>query len=170
MITRFVPRILLLSLSMAAGATGRAQAAGPPAPPPAELNVVVSETLDRRAEGFATFGAIQSVFTRVLGAQGWPVKINVERFASNNPDYDYELRVFFKGIYYETPGELTVRAWMTLFDHGKEHDFGIIKFQLVQGPIEHRDDAFEALLRGEAKIAASKIGPILFPMSEGKRR
>jgi hypothetical protein len=169
MITRFAPGILLLSLLIAAGATGRAQAPSPTAAPPAELNVVISQTLDRRAEGFATFAAIQSVFTRVLSAQGWPVKINVERFASNNPDYDYELQVFFEGIYYETPGELTVRAWMTLYDHGKEHDFGIIKFQLVQGPIEHRDDAFEALLRGEAKIAASKIGPILFPKAEGKR-
>jgi hypothetical protein len=97
------------------------------------------------------------------------VRINVERFASNNPDYDYELRVFFKGIYYETPGTLTVRAWMTLFDHGKEHDFGIIKYQLNQGPIEHRDDAFEVLLRGEAEIAASKIGPILFPEIDGHK-
>jgi hypothetical protein len=131
--------------------------------------VVVSETLDRRAEGVTTFAAIQSAFTRALSHRGWPVRINVERFASNNPDYDYELRVFFKGIYYETPGTLTVRAWMTLFDHGKEHDFGIIKYQLNQGPIEHRDDAFEVLLRGEAEIAASKIGPILFPEIDGHK-
>jgi hypothetical protein len=160
---RTAPRTLLLSLLIASGATGRAQAQNPPASPLPVLTVVVSESLDRRAEGVTTFAAIQSAFTRVLGKRGWPVKISVERFAANNSDSDYELRVFFRGIYYETPGELTVRAWMTLFDHGKEHDFGIIKYQIVQGPIEHRDDAFEVLLRGEAEIAASKIEPILFP-------
>jgi hypothetical protein len=97
------------------------------------------------------------------------VTVHVDRFASNNPDRDLELRVFFRGIYYETPGQLTVRAWMTLFDHGKEHDFGIVKFQINQGPIEHRDDAFVALLRGEAALAASKIGPILFPATDGHK-
>lgn len=160
MTTRLFPAALLLSLLAAPGV--RAQPAVSPAPTPV-LTVVVSESMDRRAEGVTTFAAIQSAFTRAFARHGWPVRINVERFASNNPDYDYELRVFFRGIYYETPGELTVRAWMTLFDHGKEHDFGIVKYQLTQGPIQHRDDAFEAVLRGEAELAAAKIEPILFP-------
>lgn len=154
---------MLLSLLLAAGSTGRAQPSTAPAAAQPDLGVVVSETLDRGAEGFATFAAIQKVFTRVLSERKWPVSVSVERFAANNPEHDYELRVFFKGIYYETPGVLTLRAWMTLVDHGKEHDFGIIKFQINQGPIEHRDDAFEVLLRGEAEIAASKIEAILFP-------
>jgi hypothetical protein len=162
---RLIPLSLLLSLAMACGA----QAQKTPSPPPSELTVVVSETMDRRAEGVTTFAAIQSAFKSVLGRRGWPVKINVERFASNNPDYAYELRVFFEGIYYETPGVLTLRTWMTLFDHGKEHDFGIVKFQINQGPIEHRDDAFEVLLKGEAEIAASKIEPILFPGLSGRK-
>jgi len=158
--TRLKPVLLLLSGLIVLAATGTAQT---PSAPPAVLNVTVAEMINRRSEGVATFAAIQKVFTRVFNKRGWPVGVNVERFASNNPDYDYELRVFFKDIYYETPGDLTVTAWMTLFDHGKEHDFGIIKYQLVQGPIEHRNDAFEALLRGEAELAASKIEPILFP-------
>jgi hypothetical protein len=160
---------LIFSLIAAAGATARAQAPVAPAPAPLHIAVVVSEALERRAEGVTTFAAIQTAFTKVLSKQGWPATVTVERFAANNPDYDVELRVFFRGIYYETPGELTVRAWMTLFDHGREHDFGIIKYQLVQGPIEHRDDAFEALLRGEAEIAAAKIGPILFPTEETRK-
>jgi hypothetical protein len=167
---RLTPRTLLLSLIIAAGSTARAQAPKAPPGPPSELSVVVSESVDRRAEGVSTFAAIQSVFTRVFSRQGWPVTISVERFAANNPEHDYELKVFFRGIYYETPGVLTVRAWMTLFDHGKEHDFGIIKYQIDQGPIEHREDAFEVLLRGEAEIAASKIGPILFPKPQERKR
>lgn len=165
--TRLIPATLLLSLAAACGSKAQAQKA--PASPPSELTVVVSETMDRRAEGVTTFAAIQSAFKSVLGRRGWPVTISVERFASNNPDYEYELRVFFEGIYYETPGVLTLRTWMTFFDHGKEHDFGIVKFQINQGPIEHRDDAFEALLRGEAQIAASKIEPILFPGLNGRK-
>jgi hypothetical protein len=157
--------VLLLAVLSAPAATAVAQSQRPPT----EIAVVVSEALDQRAEGVTTFAAIQSAFTRVFGRQGWPATVSVERFAANNPDHDFELRVFFRGIYYETPGTLTVRAWMTLFVKGKEHDFGIIKYQIVQGPIEHRDDAFEALLRGEAEIAASKIGPILFPKPGGKK-
>jgi hypothetical protein len=157
--TRLKSEILLLVFAMAAVTTGLAQR--PTAP--TELTVTVSESVNRRAEGFATFSAIQSVFTRVFSKRGWPVKINVERFASNNPDHDYELRVFFKQLDYDTPGQLTVRAWMTLFENGKEHDFGILKYQLNQGPIEHHEDAFEAVLRGEAELAAAKIEPILFP-------
>jgi hypothetical protein len=151
---------------MAASTAARAQAPVTQESSLPELTVTVAESLDSRAEGFSTFATIQSVFARVLGARHWPVKVNVVRFAANNPDKDYELRVFFRGIYYETPGQLTIRAWMTLFDHGKEHDFGIIKSQLNQAPIEHRNDAFEVLLGEEARIAAAKIGPILFPKSD----
>jgi hypothetical protein len=165
-----LPRIaLILSLVAAASGTARAQAPAAPATAPTHIAVVVSEALERRAEGVTTFAAIETAFTKVFGKQDWPATVTVERFASNNPDYDVELRVFFRGVYYETPGELTVRAWMTLFDHGKEHDFGIIKYQLVRGPIEHRDDAFEALMRGEAQIAAAKIGPILFPAQAARK-
>jgi hypothetical protein len=157
--------LLLLPMLAALSATALAQPP-PPAPPPAELTVTVSEMIGRRAEGIATFAAIQKVFTRVFNRRGWPVKINVERFASNNPDHDLELKVYFKDLYYD--GRLTLTAWMTLFDHGKEHDFGILKYQLVQGPIEQRDDVFEALLRGEAEQVASKIEPILFPPPGGR--
>jgi hypothetical protein len=168
-ITRSAPGTLLFSLLLAASTTAHAQAPAAPAPSLPELTVTVSESLDRRAEGFATFGAIQSVFTRVLNERHWPVKINVVRFAANNPDQGYELRVFFRGIYHETPDQLTIRAWMTLFDHGKEHDFGIIKSQLDRGTILYGNDAFEMLLAMEARAVAAKIGPILFPNPDGHK-
>jgi hypothetical protein len=164
--TRFASGMLILSLLISGGFRARAQTAPPPAAPPRELTVVVSESLDRSAEGFSTFSATRKVFTSVFNRRGWPVKINVERFASNNPDYDYELRVYFRGVSYETPGVLTLRAWMTLFDHGKEHDFGIIKSQLNQNVLDHRQDSFEDVLRHAAEIAADKIEPILFPKTE----
>jgi hypothetical protein len=137
-----------------------------PAQAPAQqrvLTVVVSESLDRHAQGVTTFAAIQKVFEKVLSRQGWPVKVEVTRFASNNPDYDLELDVFFKSFNYETPDDLTLRAWFTLYDHGQEHDFGILKYQLHQRPLERHEDAFEATLAGEAGLAASKITPVLFP-------
>jgi hypothetical protein len=160
---------LLIPLLSAAGNTARAVAPAAAASAPTQIAVVVSEALERRAEGVTTFAAIQKAFTKAFSRQGWPATVSVERFAANNPDYDVELRVFFRGVYYETPGELTVRAWMTLFEHGREHDFGIIKYQLVQGPIEHRDDAFEVLMRGEAELAAARIGPILFPAQAARK-
>jgi hypothetical protein len=148
-----------LSLLLAAAPRCPAQSSAQPR----VLTVVVSETLDRHAEGVTTFAAIQSAFEKVFSHQGWPVKVEVTRFAANNPDYDLELDVFFKSFNYETPDDLTLRAWVTLYDHGKKHDFGILKYQLNQRPLQKRDDAFEATLAGEAQLAASKIGPVLFP-------
>jgi hypothetical protein len=146
---------------MAAGAT-RALAQSAP-PTPRVLTVVISETLDRHAEGVTTYAAIEKAFTKVLSRQGWPIKVEVTRFASNNPDYDLELDVFFKSFNFETPDDLTVRAWVTLYDHGTKHDFGMLKFQLNQRPLDKREDGFEAVLKGEAQLAASKVGPVLFP-------
>jgi hypothetical protein len=136
-----------------------------PAPAPRELTVEVAESLDRSAERVSTFAAIQKIYSRVLGRPGGPLKVTVERFASNNSDTDLELQVFFKGLYYETPGNLTLRAWVTLYDHGKEHDFGIIKVQLDQAPLDLHEDAFEHLVKEQAMIVAKKMEPILFPQT-----
>jgi hypothetical protein len=160
-------RVCVILCLLPAALPLRAQNAPPPPAQPRVLSVVVSETLDRNAEGFATFGAIQKVFTKVLNGRKWPVTVSVERFASNNPDQDLELDVFFKRLYYETPGLLTLSAWVTFYDHGKEHDFGMVKYQLNQGPVEHRADAFEVAVRGVAEIAAAKIQPVLFPNTDG---
>jgi hypothetical protein len=161
--TRLTLAALLLALAATVAAPARAQ----PAPPaPRELTVEVSEMLDRNAERVSTFAAIQKIYTHVLEKRGWPLKVTVERFASNNSDTDLELQVFFKGLYYETPGVLTLRAWVTLYDHGKEHDFGMIKVQLTQAPLDIREDAFEHLVREEATVVASKMEPILFPRAD----
>jgi hypothetical protein len=162
--SRFLSFAFILGLLAAAAARMSAQQ---PAAEPRTLTVVVSETLNRSAEGFSTYAAIEKVFTRVLSRQGWPVKVEVTRFASNNPDYDLELDVFFKSFNFETPDNLTVVAWFTLYDHGTKHDFGLLKFQLNQRPLDKRQDGFEAALRGEALLAASKVGPVLFPPAPG---
>jgi hypothetical protein len=143
--------------------------AQPPPPPQRELTVEVAESLDRNAERVSTFAAIQKIYMRVLERKGGPLKVTVERFASNNADTDLELEVFFKGLYYETPGNLTLRAWVTLFDHGKEYDFGIIKVQLAQAPLDIHEDAFEHLVKEQAMTVARKMEPILFPKSDAPR-
>jgi hypothetical protein len=157
----------VLSLGLLAAAAARLSAQSPTPAEPRTLTVVVSETLNRSAEGVSTYAAIEKVFTRVLSRQGWPVKVEVTRFASNNPDFDLELDVFFKSFNFETPDNLTVVAWFTLYDHGKKHDFGLLKFQLNQRPLDKRQDGFEAALRGEALLAAAKVGPVLFPPAPG---
>jgi hypothetical protein len=157
----------LLTVFLFAAAAGCTQAQTTSAPAPRTMTIVVSESLNRGAEGISTFAAIQKVFTSVLEKRLYPIKVNVERFASNNPDYPCELEVFFKGFYSETPGDLTLRAWVTLYDQGKEHDFGILKYQLYPAPLLHREDQFEGALRGEAEIVATKLTPILFLKSGG---
>jgi hypothetical protein len=165
--TLFFRSLLPCCLMLASALPGRAQNAPLPPPQPRVLSIVVSEMLDRRAEGFATFSAIQKVFLKTFTAKKWPLSVTVDRFASNNPDEDFELQVFFKRLYYETPGVLTLSAWVTFYDHGKEHDFGMLKYQLNQGPVEHRGDAFEVALHGMAELAAAKIEPIIFPKASG---
>ncbi|HZZ19086.1 MAG TPA: hypothetical protein VFE25_06950 [Opitutaceae bacterium] len=156
--------VTLLGLCLLAAPAARSAAQGAPvAAEPRVLTIVVSETLDRRAEGVTTYAAIEKAFTRVFSRQGWPVKVEVTRFASNNPDYDLELDVFFKSFNFETPDDLTVRAWVTLYDRGAKHDFGMLKYQLNQRPLDKHQDGFEAVLRGEAQLAAAKVGPVLFP-------
>jgi hypothetical protein len=162
--TRLTVAALALSLAATGASPARAQTAPPP---PRELTVEVAESLDRNAERISTFAAVQKIYTQVFMKRGWPLRMTVERFASNNADTDLELQVFFKGLYYETPGVLTLRAWVTLYDHDKEHDFGIIKVQLTQAPLDIREDAFEHLVREEATIVAGKLEPILFPKAEG---
>jgi hypothetical protein len=163
------PRLLtaVLCLGLIAAAT-RAPAQPAPSPrSPRVLTVVISEALDRRAEGVTTYAAIEKAFTKVLSKQGWPVTVVVTRFAANNPDYDLELDVFFKSFDFETPDALTVRAWVTLYDNGTKHDFGILKYQMNRRPLDTRQDSFEAVLRGEAQLAASKVTPVLFPGTAG---
>ena len=149
---------------------GSAQAPVAATGAPRELTVAVVESLVRGPGRTTDFDRINTVFTDVLGRQKWPVKIKVERFAANTPPTDIELRVFYQGIYEETPGDLTFRAWMILDDHGVKHDFGVVRFRYYPRPMQPEDDVLERVVRGAAEIAASKIGSALFPKADGQKR
>jgi hypothetical protein len=164
--TRLAAAALLLSLLLAGGARGGAQA-----PPPAlpELKVVVVESLVRGPGRITDYERIETEFTGVFEKRKWPVTVRVERFASNTADEGLQLRIFYQGIYEEAPGDLTFHAWMTLFDHGKKKDFGIVKFRYNPRPLQDEDDVLNRVVRGAAVIAADKIEAALFPRTGGSK-
>jgi len=164
--TSFPLRSILLAGVLATGIAGAAETA-PAAPAaadaPREFTIVVVESIGPRPGDIDTFDRIAEVFTRVIKERKWPVKVKVERFASNLPAYETVLRVFYKGIHEEMPGELTFRAWMILEDHGEKHDFGIIPYRYTPRPGEPVEDSLQNTIRGAARDVAKKIEPILFP-------
>jgi hypothetical protein len=139
-----------------------------PAPKPV-LAIDVVESLGRGTNRLTDFDRISTVFTDVFSRRKWPVTLKMERFAANDPSYDYELRVFFEGIYEETPGDLTFHAWMTLFDHGTKHDFGMVRFRYYPRPGQDAEDALERAVRGGAEEVAPKIGAILITHGDGHK-
>jgi hypothetical protein len=154
---------------LVAGATCQAQTAPATSAAPRELTVFVVESLVRGPGRITDFDRIKAIFTDVFGQRKWPVRINVERFAANSPAHDFELRVFFEGIYEETPGDLTFHAWMTLYDHGEKRDFGVVRFRYYPRPMQQEEDALERVVRGAAQIAADKIESALFPKPDGRK-
>lgn len=154
-------------LFCAATSVGPAQA--PTAAAPRELTVSVVESLARGPGRITDFDRLRMVFTDVFEHRKWPVKIKVERFAANTPTSDIELRVFYQGIYEEAPGDLTFHAWMTLYDRGVKHDFGIVRYRYNPRPLQQEDDVLERVVRGAADVAASKIEAALFPKAEGPK-
>jgi hypothetical protein len=161
---------LLISLLLANGVTGLAQSAATTTVAPRELTIVVVESLVRGPGRITDYDRINSVFTQVFESRKWPVTIKVERFAANTPEHDIELRVFYSGIYEETPGDLTFHAWMTLYDRGIKRDFGVVRFRYYPRAMELREDALERSVRGAAEVAADKIEAALFPKAERQKR
>lgn len=130
---------------------------------PGELVLVVVESVKGSSLGPRSYDRIARVFTDVFEARKWPVKIRDERFAANTPEHDTELRIFFNGISRQVPSELTFRAWMILYDHGTQHDFGVVRFDYSPRAGEQMEDALDRVVRGAALVAADKVQPILFP-------
>jgi hypothetical protein len=162
--TRFALGILLASFSLATGGTGRAQTSASPAGAPRELTIVVVDELGGdNSRYYNTFNRIARVFTDVFEARKWPVKINVERFGANAPPHEIEMRIYVQSIRRETPVDLVFSAWMTLDDHGKKQDFGIVRYRYSPRLAENASDRLDHLVRGAAIIAAAKIESALFP-------
>jgi len=134
-----------------------------------ELTVVVVDSLVRGPGRIPDFDRINTVFTNVFERRKWPVRIKVERFASNSAPSDIELQVFYQGIRRDTPDSLAFQAWMTLYDHGVKHDFGVIRYRYNPRPLQDEEDVLERVVRGAAEMAASRIEAVLFPKAEGPR-
>ena len=160
--------ILLLLGGVVLPATGRSETTS--AGSQGELTIVVVESLRERSLGDSPYDRISRVFTDVFETRKWPVKIKDERFAANTPNHDLELRVFFHGIARDTPSELTFRAWILLYDHGKKHDFGMIRYRYSPRLGENMDDVLDKAVAGAARIAVEKIEPILFPDQSAAKR
>lgn len=161
--THLVAAIFSLASILVPNSFGQA-----PASPVAsrELAIVVVESLGSGISDRNDFDRLDLAFTKVFAQRKWPAKIVVERFAANGPAHDTELRVFLKGIYEEMPGDLTFHAWMTLQDHGKKRDFGIVRFRYYRRPGERMDEILDKVFEGAAVVTADKIEPLLFPKTE----
>jgi hypothetical protein len=167
--TRHPYSIFISSLVLAASGTVSAQTA--PSAPAAqrELTVEVVESLEHGPGRVPDFDRINSVFTDVFQKREWPVKIKVERFAANTSPHETELRIFYQGIFEETPGDRTFRAWMILYDHGTKHDLGFVHYTYYSRPLQNVEDVLEHAVRGAAEEAATKIESVL-PLKEGGPR
>jgi len=166
---QFTLGTLLFALFLATQVAGAEQAAKPAADTPQELSIVVVDSLSRGSGGYNAFNRIDRVFTNIFEKQKWPLKIAVERFASNTPAHEIELRIFYQGIFEEKFSDMTFHAWMTLTEHGKKHDFGVVKFSYYPHPGQRMEDIIDIVVRGAAELAVEKVGDVLFPKEEKKK-
>src|ERR1017187_7115530 len=152
--TRFALGLLLFPFVLAIGGTGRAQTAPTTADARRVFTIVVVDELGGSNSSFYnTFNRIDRVFTEVFEARKWPVKITAERFGANAPTHDIEMRIYIQSIRWETPVDLVFSAWMTLDDHGKKKDFGVVRYRSNPRPTENVEDQLDKIVRGAANIA-----------------
>jgi hypothetical protein len=166
--THLIGALCLCGL-IAAALPGRAQAPAAPAAAPRELKIVVVEELQRGRGRIYDYNVIASVFKDVFEARKWPYTITVERFASNTSDDDTQLRIFFQGIFKDTPDEVTFHAWMTFYDRGVKTDFGLIRSRYAPHTLLQKEDVVELVVRGAAIEAADKIESVLKPKPAAKK-
>lgn len=142
----------------------------PKAPDPRpELTIVVVESLDANTSRINAFDRIARMFTETFEQRQWPVKIETERFAANQPLHPIELKVFFQRIAEEIQGELTFRGWMTLEANGAKHDFGVIRARYSYRAAEDMNERLDRVTQAAAVMAADKIERILFPATPPPR-
>lgn len=160
---------LLLSLFTLAPALQAANSDNAPADDARRtLTVTVIEPVERHPGNDEFYHRIARVFTDVFEARNWPVSIDVQRFGANQPELDLELRVFLQPIREESPGDLTFRAWMTLYDRGTKHDFGVITHRHYPRPGRNMTDVLDEVVRGAANEVSKKIETALFPTTASK--
>ena len=160
---------LLLAVLAAGTSAARAETAPAAGRDPETLKIIVVESLIRGESRIADFDRINQVFSDVFSGRNWPLKVTVERFASNTPEGGTQLRVFYQGIYPEAPDDLTFHAWMILYLDGVKHDFGIVKYRYNPRASQGEDSILEHVVRGAAVIAADKIEGVFHPKKGDKK-
>jgi hypothetical protein len=140
---------------------GQAQTA-PAAGVPSELPLVVVEVAGRQTGAITDFDRLDMAFQRVARERQWPVTIVGERFASNTPTYQNEVRVYHRPLRQDTPQDLTFRSWVTATVNGVEHDLGIITHRHYRRAGEHHDDMLDRIFRGAAEATADRLELLFF--------
>jgi hypothetical protein len=130
------------------------------------LAIVVVENLGHSGGAITAVERLDMAFNKIAKERKWPAKPNAERFAANTPDRETELRVFTQPLRNDVPGEITLRAWVTLTVDGRKHDFGIVKYDYRPRPGEQFEDTLQKVYVGGAAKIADKVEPLLFPKDE----
>ena len=161
-----IKTLALLACALAAvAAPSRAE----PTTDPGTLKIVVVEALVRGESRVDDYVRMEQVFTDVFNGRKWPLKVAVERFASNTPDDGTQLRIFYKGIYPEGPDDLVFHAWMILYTNGVKHDFGMFNYRYNPRASQSEESILEHVVRGAAVVAADKVGDVLYPKKGGAK-
>lgn len=134
------------------------------------LGVVITEPLRSRGQDDDDYNRLALAFETLGRRRGWPVKVEVERFAANNTVRDKELRVVTQSLRQVVPGTMEYRAWVTLVVGGQKHDFGVLRHDYMIRPGERTDLMLDRIFLGFAAAAADKIEPILFPQLAAGRK
>jgi len=155
----------LLLFAAALWAAGSAVAKDPVRVPAPEgvLPVVITESVGTMGNAFTDYDRLDLALQQVAKERNWPVKISVQKFASNTPDYLTELNITLQRVRQEIPGEYLYRGWTMLWVDGKKHDLKIVEFRYTYRIGEQTDRSMEKLFRGAALATADKIEPLLFP-------
>lgn len=160
---RLIIPLIAIGLLAPAAASAADEAQSDPKP---KLAVVVVESLRSHGGAITEVERIDMALAKVAKQRKWPVEIEVERFAANTPEHETELRIFPQPIRQELPDEFVFRGWVVLKVAGKEHDFGIIRFEYRPRPGEWMDDTLNKIFVGAMEKTADKIEPLLFPKEE----
>ena len=164
------PSLLLLAAALLAAGSATAKEVVRVPAPEGVLPVVITEAVGTMGNAFTDYNRLDLALKKVAKERNWPLKVSVEKFASNTPDYLTELNITLQYVRQQIPGEYLYRGWTTLWVNGKKHDFSIIEFRYNYRMGEQTDLSMEKLFYGAAKVTADKIEPLLFPDLKAEKK
>jgi hypothetical protein len=134
------------------------------------LHVTVIEALTAGTNAYTDFNRFDDGLQKVAKERKWPVKVAVDRFAGNTPDYDTELRITLQRVRRDPIEDYVFRAWVTLVVKGQKHDFKIVTYHYNARIGQNYDDVFQNVFRGGAAAVAKEVEPVLFPELNPKKK